>query len=86
MRIWLKNENGKVFRRSMSLIIVEFPVQTVFCLDGSVTRQIEIGVAEANLRRTRRLERCVQDLCKYMTMSRVAHHLLYEPFLFHDPK
>lgn len=74
-------KRGKVFRRFLSLpigmrpTIVEFPVQRVFCMDCSVTRQVKIGFAEANRRYTKRFERYVVDLCKHMTMSDVAHHL-----------
>lgn len=74
-------KKGRVFRSFMTLpiglrpTIVEFPIQRVFCLDCSVTRQVKIGFAEPNRRYTKRFERYVLDLCKHMTMTDVAHHL-----------
>lgn len=74
-------KKGKVFRRFMTLpigrrpTIIEFPVQRLFCLDCSVSRQVRISFAQGNRRYTKRFERYVQDLCKHMTMSAVAHHL-----------
>jgi transposase len=74
-------KKGKVFRKFLTLpiglrpTIIEFPIQRVFCLDCSVTRQVKIGFAEGNRRYTKRFERYVLDLCKHMTMTDVAHHL-----------
>jgi|YelNatPaOPRAMG01_1025707.scaffolds.fasta_scaffold97947_1 transposase len=77
-RVWKK---GTVLRRFMTLpiglrkTIIEFPIQRVFCLVCGVTRQVKIGFAEPDRRYTKRFERYVLDLSKYMTMKDVAHHL-----------
>jgi len=77
-KVWKK---GAVFRRFMTLpiglraTIIEFPVQRVLCLDCGVTRQVKIGFAEPDRRYTKRFERYVLELSKYMTMKDVARHL-----------
>ena len=81
MRKSKSHQKRKVFRRFRTLrigrrpTIIGFPVQRLFCLDCSVSRQVRVSFVQSNRRYTRRFECYVQDLCKHMTMSAVTHHL-----------
>jgi transposase len=74
-------KKGTVLRRFLTVPIglrrtmIEFPIQRVLCLACGVTRQVKIGFAGPDRRYTKRFERYVQELCRHMTMTDVAHHL-----------
>jgi transposase len=74
-------KQGTVLRSFVTLpiglrpTIIEFPIQRVFCGSCGLTRQVKIDFAEPDRRYTKRFERFVIELCRYMTINDVARCL-----------
>lgn len=56
-------------------VLIELPVQRLWCFECSATLQAEIGFADARRTYTRAFERYALDLLGHMTIKAVADHL-----------
>ena len=56
-------------------IWIDLPVQRLWCLDCSKTRQAKVGFADPGCHYTHQFERYVLDLSRHMTIQDVANHL-----------
>ena len=72
---------GLIARRFRSLpigrrsVVIELPIQRLWCLDCGKTRQAAIAFADPRRTYTHAFERYVLDLSRHMTIQHVAHHL-----------
>ena len=73
--------HGQVERRFKTVpigkkrVTIVLPIQRVACRGCGRVRQVEIGFADPRRSYTRAFERYALELCQYMTIQDVAHHL-----------
>src|SRR5438132_3646963 len=73
--------HGQVERRFKTVpigtkrVTIVLPIQRVACRGCGRVRQVEIGFAGPRRSYTRAFERYALELCQYMTIQDVAHHL-----------
>ena len=78
---WEVQKAGTVVRRFRSLpiggrtVMLELPVQRLWCAGCGRTRQADIGFADSKRSYTRAFERYVLDLSASMTIKDIARHL-----------